>query len=33
MMSKLPEFTTQSEKTHVEETKGGGGVGVRAPED
>ena len=30
-MSKLPEFTTQSEKTHVEETKGGGGV--RAPED
>ena len=29
MMSKLPEFTTQSEKTHVEETKGG----VRAPED
>ena len=27
MMSKLPEFTTQSEKTHVEETKGGGGGG------
>ena len=29
MMSKLPEFTTQGEKTHVEETKGG----IRAPED
>ena len=29
MMSKLPEFPTQSEKAHVEETKGG----VRAPED